>query len=67
MFKDFVTKSEAHFNLKINLYCDNGEYLFNEIRIFFVWRKVLLETPQLNECPSVMSQLSLTKPVQYQT
>jgi len=34
MFKDFVAKYEAHFNLKIvNLYIDNGrEYLSNEIR-----------------------------------
>jgi len=34
MFKDFVAKSEAHFNLKVvNLYIDNGrEYLSSDMR-----------------------------------
>jgi len=38
VFKDFVAKSEAHFNLKmVNLYIDNGrEYLSNEMREFCV-------------------------------
>jgi len=38
MFKDFVAKCEAHFNLKtVNLYIDNGrEYLSNVIRQFCV-------------------------------
>lgn len=33
MFKDFIAKREAHFNLKdVNLYSDNGrKYLSNEM------------------------------------
>lgn len=38
VFKDFVAKSQAHFNLKtVHLYCDNGgEYLSNEFKEFCV-------------------------------
>lgn len=55
VFKDFVGKSEAHFNLKIvNLYCDNGrEYLSNEMKQFCVnkgisYHLTVPRTPQLN-------------------
>jgi len=55
VFKDFVAKSEAHFNLKIvNLYIDNGrEYLSNEMRDFCVEKGIsyhltVPHTPQLN-------------------
>lgn len=55
MFKDFVAKGEAHFNLKIvNLYIDNGrEYLSNEMRQFCVKKGITYHltvphTPQLN-------------------
>lgn len=55
IFKDFVAKSEAHFNLKIaNMYCDNGgEYLSNEMQDFCVEKGITYHltvprTPQLN-------------------
>jgi len=54
-FKDFVAKSEAHFNLKmVNLYIDNGrEYLSNEMREFCVEKGIgyhltVPHTPKLN-------------------
>jgi len=42
MFKDFLAKSEAHFNLKmVNLYIDNGrEYLSNGMREFCVQKGI---------------------------
>jgi len=42
MFKDFLAKSEAHFNLKmVNLYIDNGrEYLSNDMREFCVQKGI---------------------------
>jgi transposase InsO family protein len=55
MFKDFVAKCEAHFNLKIvNLYCDNGrEHLSNEYKDFCSQRGItyhltVSHTPQQN-------------------
>ena len=55
MFKDFVAKSEAQFNLKVvNLYIDNGrEYLSTDMREFCVQRGISYHltvpyTPQLN-------------------
>ncbi|CAK9834334.1 Copia protein, partial [Anthophora retusa] len=55
VFKDFIAKSEAHFNLKIvNLYCDNGkEYLSNEMKDYCVQKGIsyhltVPRTPQLN-------------------
>ena len=55
MFKNFVAKSEAHFNLKIvNLYCDNGgEYLSNEMKAYCTEKGVsyhltVPHTPSLN-------------------
>lgn len=55
MFKDFVTKSEAHFNIKIvNLYCDNGrEYLLNDFKDFCSQKGITFHltvpyTPQQN-------------------
>lgn len=55
MFKNFIAKSEAHFNLKIvNLYIDNGgEYLSNEMREFCVGKGITYHltvphTPQQN-------------------
>lgn len=54
-FKDFVLKSESHFNTKVvNLYIDNGrEYLSNEIKDFCADRGISFHltvprTPQLN-------------------
>lgn len=54
-FKDFVAKSETHFNSKIvNFYCDNGgEYLSNEMKAYFVQKGIsyhltVPRTPQLN-------------------
>lgn len=55
VFKDFVAKSEAHFNNKIvYLYCDNGgEYLSNEFREYCVQKGITFHltvphTPQQN-------------------
>lgn len=55
VFKDFVAKSEAHFNLKVsNLYCDNGgEYLSHEMKEYCVEKGIsyhltVPRTPQLN-------------------
>jgi len=55
VYKDFVAKSEAHFNLKIvNLYIDNRrEYLSNEMSDFYVEKYIsyhltVPHTPQLN-------------------
>lgn len=55
MFRDFVAKSEAHFNLKIvQFYIDNGgEYLSNEMRDYCVQKGITYHltvphTPQLN-------------------
>lgn len=55
VFKDYVAKSEAHFNLKVvNLYCDNGrEYLSNEMKNYCVQKGIsyhltVPHTPQLN-------------------
>lgn len=54
-FKDFVSKSEARFNLKIvYLYCDNGrEYLSNDMKDYCVEKGITYHftvprTPQLN-------------------
>lgn len=54
-FRDFVAKSEAHFNLRmVNLYCDNGgEYLSNEMKEYCVQKGIsyhltVSHTPQLN-------------------
>ena len=55
VFKDYVAKSEAHFNLKIvNLYSDNGgEYLSKEMKDYCVQKGIsyhltVPRTPQLN-------------------
>lgn len=55
MFKDFVGKSEIHFNLiVVKLSCDNGrEYLSNEIKDFIIemgitYHLTVPHTPQLN-------------------
>jgi len=55
VFKDFVAKSEAHFNLKMVKLCiDNGrEYLSNEMREFRVEKGIsyhltVPHSPQLN-------------------
>ena len=55
MFKDFVSKSEAHFNFKVvNFYIDNGrEYLSNEMREYCTdkgisYHLTVPHTPQLN-------------------
>lgn len=55
VFKDFVRKSEAHFNLKVvNLYCDNGrEYLSNDFKAFcsekgITFHLTIPYTPQQN-------------------
>ncbi|CAK9816176.1 Copia protein [Anthophora plagiata] len=55
IFKDFVTRSEAHFNLKVvHLYIDNGrEYLSNEMKDYCVEKGIsyhltVPRTPQLN-------------------
>ena len=55
IFKDFIAKSEAHFNLKVvHLYCDNGrEYLSNEMKDYCVQKGIsyhltVPRTPQLN-------------------
>lgn len=55
VFKDFVAKSEAHFNLKINqFYIDNGrEYLSNEMKEFCInkgisYHLTVPRTPQQN-------------------
>jgi len=55
MFKDFVSKSEAHFNLNVViLYIDNvREYLSNDMREFCVQKGISYHltvpyTPQLN-------------------
>lgn len=54
-FKDFVAKSENHFNLKVvNLYIDNGrEYLSNDMRSYCAEKGIsyhltVPHTPQLN-------------------
>ncbi|CAH0564599.1 unnamed protein product [Brassicogethes aeneus] len=54
-FKDYVAKSEGHFNLKIvNLYCDNGgEYLSSEMKHYCMEKGIsyhltIPRTPQLN-------------------
>ncbi|GBP21081.1 Copia protein [Eumeta japonica] len=55
VFKDFVAKSNAHFNLKlVNLFCDNGgEYLSNDMKEYCVQRGIsyhltVPQTPSLN-------------------
>lgn len=55
VFKDYATKSESHFNLKlVNLYCDNGrEYLSNETKNYCIEKDIsyhltVRRTPQLN-------------------
>ena len=55
IFKDYVSKGEAHFNLKVvHLYCDNGgEYLSNEMKIYCMEKGIsyhltVPRTPQLN-------------------
>lgn len=55
VFKDYVAKCEAHFNLKIvHLYCDNGgEYLSSEMKVYCVEKGIsyhltVPRTPQLN-------------------
>lgn len=55
VFKDYVAKCEAHFNLKIvHLYCDNGgEYLSSEMKFYCVEKGIsyhltVPRTPQLN-------------------
>lgn len=55
VFKDYVSKSENHFNLKVvQLYCDNGgEYLSNEMKSFCVQKGIsyhltVPRTPNLN-------------------
>ena len=55
VFKDYVAKSEAHFNLKIvNLYSDNGgEYLSKDMKDYCVQKGIsyhltVPRTPQLN-------------------
>ncbi|CAD7085369.1 unnamed protein product [Hermetia illucens] len=55
VFKDFVAKSEAHFDLKVvNLYSDNGgEYLSNEMKDYccekgITYHLTVPRTPQLN-------------------
>lgn len=67
MFQDFVTKSEAHFNLKLaHLYCDNGrEYLSNEFKSFCTERGIQYHltvpyTPQQNSVAERMNK-SLTE------
>ena len=54
-FKDYVMKSEAHFNVKlVRLYCDNGrEYLSNDMKEYCVEKGVTYHltvprTPQQN-------------------
>lgn len=56
VFKDFVAKSKAHFNLKmVNLYIDIGrEYFSNEMREYCVEKGIsyyltVPRTPQLND------------------
>lgn len=62
-FKDFVAKSEVHFNLKIeNLYCDNGrEYLSNEFKLFCSEKGITFHltvpyTPQQNSVAERMNR-----------
>lgn len=66
VFKDFVAKSEALFNLKVvNLYIDNGrEYLSNEIRDYCINKGISYHltvpyTPQLNGVSERISYHSL--------
>lgn len=67
MFKDFLAKSEAHFNLKLaHLNCDNGrEYLSNEFKSFCADRGIQYHltvpyTPQQNPIAERMNK-SLTE------
>ncbi|CAD7081866.1 unnamed protein product [Hermetia illucens] len=62
VFKDFVAKSEAHFDLKVvNLYSDNGgEYLSNEMKDYccekgITYHLTVPRTPQLNGVSERMS------------
>lgn len=55
VFKDYIAKSEAHFDSKlVNLYCDKGgEYLSNEMKEYFVQKGIsyhvsVTATPQQN-------------------
>jgi transposase InsO family protein len=62
-FKDYVAKSEAHFNQKIvHLYCDNGrEYLSGEMREFckqkgITYHLTVPYTPQQNSVAECMNR-----------
>jgi transposase InsO family protein len=62
-FKDYVAKSEAHFNQKIvHLYCDNGrEYLSGETREFCKQKRITYHltvpyTPQQNSVAERMNR-----------
>jgi len=52
VFKDFVSKIEAHFNLKmVHLYIDNGmEYLSNEMREFCVKKGISYHLTTIEWC-----------------
>jgi len=64
MFKDFVSKSETHFNLKIAyLYCDNGgEYLSNDHKAFCVQKGIQyhLTVPRKPEQNGVSKRMNRT-------
>lgn len=63
VFKDFVAKSEVHFNLKVeNVYCDNGgEYISNDMKNFFKEKGISYHltvpyTPQQNSVAERMNR-----------
>lgn len=67
-FRDYVNKSEAHFNLKvIHLYCDNGrEYLSGEIKDFcrekgITYHLTIPYTPQQNGVAERMNRTLVEK------
>jgi transposase InsO family protein len=73
-FKDYVAKSEAHFNQKIvHLYCDNWrEYLSGEMREFckqkgITYHLTVPYTPQQNSVAKRMNRTLTEKRVQWCT
>lgn len=68
VFKDFIAKSEAYFNLKlVNLCCDNGRgYLSNEMKAHCVQKGIsyhlmVPRTPQLNGVAERMNRTIMEK------
>lgn len=66
--KDFIAKSENHFNLKVAyLYCDNGkEYLTNDLKSYFTekgkrYHLTVPHTPQQNSIAERMNRTLVEK------